>query len=64
MTTDKTIRLVVEGIPDAVERMLRVKAAKAGHNSLADYLRKRFIEEFEAWRNPKSETTNNQKEGR
>lgn len=55
MPTEKTVRLVVEGIPDYVERMLRVKAAKAGHNSLADYLRKRFIEEYEAW-----ETNNHQ----
>ena len=56
MTTDKTIRLVVEGIPDAVERMLRIKASMAGHNSLADYLRKRFIEEHEAWENSKPKT--------
>lgn len=56
MAEQKTVRLVVEGIPIEHERMLRVKAAKAGHNSLADYLRKRFSEEYETWGNNRTQT--------
>jgi len=56
MATNKTVRLVVESVPDYVERMLRIKAAKAGHNSLADYLRKQFSEEYKTWRDNNNQT--------
>ena len=54
MTERKTVRLVVEGVPIEQERMLRVKAANNGHNSLAAYLREQFSKEYDNWKKARS----------
>lgn len=57
MKTEKTVRLVIEGVRPCVERMLRIKAAKRGCKSLAEGIRAQWDEEYEAWENNNTQTS-------